>query len=208
MRRGKRVGAPLIAWLRDRLPRRLAVEVPGELGPRLRWQAALAARALGRPGLAGLAVALAALALQWLYLGPARDAITQEAAQARSGIAALPAMRHPHGDPGDPAAPDRRDLPAASRLGGRLEQAFTLMAAQGFPVREASYRLAVLGKERLQRLTVELALAGEYPALRRMLEDLSHEPGLMIEAVTLQRRAVGEARVGVRLRFSLLGVSE
>ncbi|MGY2490117.1 GspMb/PilO family protein [Cupriavidus sp. CP313] len=198
----------VIAWLRGMPLRKLSGELSGNLGPRLRWQAALATRALGRSGLTALAVALAALALQVLYITPGRDAIAEEEAQARSGIAALPAARHPHGAAGDPAAPDRRDLPAASRLGARLEQAFALMAAQGFPVREASYRLTVLGQERLQRLTVELPLAGEYPALRRMLQDLSQEPGLMIEAITLQRRAVGEARVSVRLRFSLLGVAE
>lgn len=200
--------ASVIAWLRGVPQRRLSGELRGDLGPRLRWQAALAARALGRPGLSALAVALAALAVQALYITPARNAAAEEEAQARSGIAELPATRHPHGDAGDPAAPDRRDLPAASRLGSRLEQAFALMAAQGFPAREASYRLAVLGPERLQRLTVELPLAGEYPALRRMLQDLSQEPGLMIEAVTLQRRAVGETHLSVRLRFSLLGVSE
>lgn len=200
--------ASVIAWLRGMPLRRLPGELPPDLGPRLRWQAALAARALGRPGLSALAVALAALAVQALYITPGRNAVAEEEAQARSAIAVLPAARHPHGDVGDPAAPDRRDLPAASRLGSRLEQAFKLMAAQGFPVREASYRLAVLGPERLQRLTVELPLAGEYPALRRMLQDLSQEPGLMIEAVTLQRRAVGEASISMRLRFSLLGVSE
>ncbi|AQV95631.1 hypothetical protein BJN34_17255 [Cupriavidus necator] len=200
----KRVAASVIAWLRG-MQRR---EIPGDLGPRLRWQAALAARALGRPGLTALAVALAALAVQALYITPGRHAIAEEEEQARSGIAVLPAARHPHGEAGDPAAPDRRDLPAASQLGNRLERAFALMAAQGFAVREASYRLTVLGQERLQRLTVELPLAGEYPALRRMLQDLSQEPGLMIEAVTLQRRAVSEASVSVRLRFSLLGVSE
>lgn len=200
--------ASVIAWLRGMPLRKLSSEPPGSLGPRLRWQIALAARALGRPGLTALAVALAALALQVLYITPGRNAIAEEEAQARSGLAALPAARHPHGDAGDSAVPDRRDLPAASRLGARLEQAFALMTAQGFPVREASYRLTVLGQERLQRLTVELPLVGEYPALRRMLQDLSKEPGLMIEAISLQRRAVGEARVSVRLRFSLLGVSE
>lgn len=168
---------------------------PG-LADRLAW---LAAR-LGPPGLAGLALLVAGIAVQvWLTPPLERDAaaLTERAvALASQPRAAATAV--------EIEAPFADTLPQARQAARILAGLFAAAEAAGLELDQGNYRLTVDRQAGLQRQQITLPLVGTWPALRAFAARvLADHPSLALDGLRLAREAVTGGELKATLRFTL-----
>ena len=159
-------------------------------------------RALGWPGLAGLAALLLATAA--IVLGQRWDA------QA----AALQAEAHSLRAKARPAAVAtavpvslqqwQAALPAAAARQQRLADLLELSIRMDLNSARTEHRLAT--SEGLERLRVTMPLTGSYAQVRRFIgAALAHDPALSLDAIKLRRVSPMSADVDAELQWSLHG---
>ncbi len=85
---------------------------------------------------------------------------------------------------------------------------WTAASRYGFAIEQTTLAYSAPGDTGLQRLDVEIPLSGPYALLRNALVDLSNEPAVRIERVTLERKDISSGMLDINLKVSVLGVVE
>lgn len=168
----------------------------------------LASASLGWPGVAGLALLLAAAGAQ-LVLLPQRQAEAAAAQEAagRSHAEYLAAIRGDSKGRPDAAAAlaqFRARLGAEREADAAMESIQTLAAKHGLAPGGTEYKWQRQPAARLAEVRIAMPLkAGYAPVHAFVREVLAEVPGLALDQFELQRDAIGSATVDARLRFSL-----
>lgn len=175
--------------------RRLAARLRSEWLPHAAW-------ALGRtgaPGLAGIALLLAATVFLFsTHLGVVAEveALRAEVASAQRRAPPLP------GPAPEPVAalralPARRDLPAV------LHRLFAEAERAGLAVDAGKYEVKALGNSGLVRFQISLPVRGRYPRVRGFVDAaLASLPAVALDDLLLGRRSIADAEVHAQLRLS------
>jgi hypothetical protein len=162
---------------------------------------------LGRPGLAGGLLLLAALGYGIAGAWPARE----EAGRLREKAGRMEAaLTRPPVAPGSAEQePPRADSPYAA-LSSRedvtrwIERIYDLAAAEGIALARGEYALAPIADTRLVRYRILLPVKGDYPRIRRFVASAQGAvPGLGLEDLSLRRQGIAEGQVEALIRFSL-----
>jgi hypothetical protein len=82
------------------------------------------------------------------------------------------------------------------------------LTRHGFIIEQTTLAYSSPGDTDLQRLDVEIPLAGPYSLLREALLDVAREPAVRIENLTLERKDIASGLLNINLKVSLLGVVE
>lgn len=164
----------------------------------LDWLGYLIAR-LGWPGLAGLALGVAA-ATGHYALTPALQAeaeqLAGQAERAAARRAAAPVKALP------PSLAER--LPGDRRTPEAVARLFAAAAEAQLAMDEGEYKLQGEGVPGLQRYQITLPMQGRYPALRGFLAGaLNGNPTLALDGINLSRESVESAELQAVLRFTL-----
>ncbi len=159
-------------------------------------------RALGWPGLAGLAALLLAVAA--IALGQRWDA---QAAALQAEARTLRAKARPAA--AATAVPVsvqqwQAALPAATARQQRLADLLELSIRMDLNSARTEHRLAT--SEGLERLRVTMPLTGSYAQVRRFIgAALAHDPALSLDALKLRRVSPVSTDVDAELQWSLHG---
>jgi len=169
---------------------------------RLAWHFYLLRLRLGMAGLSGLALLLAAVAMNFLALQPGKA----ELERLQAEIAALRSQ---------PMAQRSRDpqaelelfygfFPARSDLPEQLRTLYGLAADSGMMPERADYKLARVSGTPLWRYQASLPISADYASLRyyiaAVLKDL---PNATMDDIELQRTGAKDEMLEARLRFTL-----
>lgn len=170
--------------------------------PRLRWWLSRGQQALGFWGVLALAIMLAALFIQLTLITPAagQDALRRQ--ELHAGIAEQPQDVQVT----EPAVVEK--LPSAEDFALRLERVLGLIQQHGFVVDQTTLGYSAASDFGVQRLEVDIPLAGSYASLRTALTAVAGEPAVRIESLTLERQAINTPQLVIGLKLSLLGVME
>ena len=164
---------------------------------RLRWM--MARSPLGWPGMAGALLMALAVAAQALWL-PRLQARLDDVAQAAHG----PATARRADDAAGHVERFYAHFREAGAVPAQLAKLERAAGAQGLALRQGEYRLAGEDGARLARYHVTLPVAGSYPAVRRFLgEVLDTLPTAALDAVSFERKSIGEGRVEAVVRLTL-----
>lgn len=163
------------------------------LGDWLAWGAAR----LGWPGLLGLALLGASLALCQVGVHPL------EAEAIRLETQAAVRARQPAPAQGAPLPDWRTLLPADDQAYVRLAGLFKAAHAAGLALDEGNYRTQAETRSGLVRRVVTLPVSGSYPALREFLaEALNQDEALALEGLRLSRDSLENPELQAELRFA------
>jgi hypothetical protein len=168
--------------------------------PRLQWQLAHWQQILGFWGLLALGVITCTLLIKWTLIVPSLE----QDALRRQELQAAIAERPQDVQVTEPAAVEK--LPSAQAFATRLEKILTLIQQQGFNIDQTTLSYSTPGDDGLQRLDIDIPLAGTYPALRQALAIVVQEPAVRIENLTLERKEIDIAQLTINLKLSVLGV--
>jgi len=177
---------------------------------RLRWLAKFALQRLGWQGSAGLALLVAAGAFCAgiiLPLDAQVSGLRTQMSLSRHGL---------DGGRNDPAIPPRASDPAADldafyrsfpnddALTDLLAKMHGIGDEYGLALQQADYRAADERGQRLGQYRITIPAVATYPQLKHFLAALLTEmPNLSLDQISLQRRAVADARVDVQMQFTL-----
>jgi hypothetical protein len=165
----------------------------------------LAAR-LGAPGLAGLALTLAGLALGAGVVWPAREELATLRAratnlEARAASAPPPSTASTRADR---TAEFRRHFPAAGSSAHALMRLHAIAAQHGLRLPSGDYRYAPEPGTGLGRYQIVLPVKANYLLVRRFVgAALAELPSLAVDAITLKRDSASAREVEGRVQFSL-----
>lgn len=158
---------------------------------------------LGRAGMAGLALAVFALAL---HLGGTREREARSAALAADIAAArarLAGAAAPTATPEQRLARFHQAFPGPSAFAEFLATVNRAAAERGLAIRNADYREQLDAASGLRRYQVTLPMKGGYPQLRGWLADvLNAHASAALDDIQLRREAIGAPEVEARLRLS------
>lgn len=158
-------------------------------------------KALGWPGIAGVAALLVAVFA--VVLGQRWDA---QAAALQAEAHALRAKARPAVAAAAPVSVQQWQaaLPAASERQQRLADLLELSIRLELNGARTEHRLATT--EGLERLRVTMPVTGSYAQLRRFIGTaLEHDPALSLDAIKLRRVSPLSADVDAELQWSLHG---
>lgn len=158
-------------------------------------------RALGGPGVAG--VAALALAAMLAGLGQRWDA---DAAALQAEARQLRARAAPAAVAAAPQSPQQWQaaLPAAAERQQRLADLLELAIRLELDGTRTEHRLS--SADGFERLRVTMPLTGSYAQLRRFIgAALAHDPALSLDAVKLRRAGPEATVVDAELQWSLHG---
>ncbi len=170
--------------------------------PRLRWQLMQSQRRLGFWGLLALGMMAAALLIDAAVIHPAVRADQQRRQELEAGIAEQPQAVQVT----EPAVVEK--MPSADDFAPRLEKLLSLLTQRGFLIAQTNVAYSAPGDTGLQRLEVEIPLSGPYSLLRDVLDEVTHEPAVRIESLTLERKAISSGMLNINLKLSVLGVMQ
>lgn len=170
--------------------------------PRVRWQLMQWQRRLGFWGLLALTIMAAALVIDVTVIHPASVADSRRREELEIGIAEQPQDVQVT----EPAVVEK--MPSADDFAPRLEQLLGTLTRRGFVIEQTTLAYSAPGDTGLQRLDVEIPLAGPYSLLREALVDVAREPAVRVENLTLERKEIISGLLNITLKVSLLGVVE
>lgn len=170
--------------------------------PRLRWQLMQWQQRLGFWGLLALGAMALALLVEVAVIHPAKVADHQRRLELETGIGEQPQDVHVT----EPAMVE--NLPAAHDFPARLEKLLAVLTRRGFIIEQTTLTYSAPADTGLQRLDVEIPLAGPYVLLRDALTDAAQEPAVRIESLTLERKDITSGMLTINLKLSVLGVVE
>lgn len=170
------------------------------------WRLRRGSRALGVPGVLGLAVLAFGLAFYLSTVQPTKTRLTdlkRETERLRGGTqAAAPIERI--------LAPDEQlsafyaFFPGAESAPDWLGKLFDAAGAQGVSIERGEYRLVRDGAGRLLRYEVVLPVKSGYLQVRKFLaQALADIPNAALEGVTFQRRKVAETSAETQIRLTI-----
>ncbi|WP_157378451.1 hypothetical protein [Burkholderia ubonensis] len=169
--------------------------------PRARWILQRTADRLQPPGMAALAVLIAAAVYQFAIQGPR----AAELASDRAGLAQTLAKPATQANMRAQSPADRLKAmlhgdPAAQKLA-----VFDTLRQYGVDARESTYRKDDEVKGKLERWSMNIAMTGRYADLVQALKVFAAQPLLRIDVLTLERPRIEDDTLNVDLRVSLLG---
>lgn len=170
--------------------------------PRLRWQLLQWQQRLGFWGLLALGLIAAALLIEVAVIHPAGIADTQRRQALEAGIAEQPQEVQVT----EPAVVEK--MPSADDFAPRLEKLLAVFTQRGFIIEQTTLAYSAPGDTGLQRLDAEIPLNGPYSLLRGALTDVTREPAVRIESLTLERKEITSGMLTISLKLSVLGVVE
>lgn len=170
--------------------------------PRLRWHLLQWQQRLGFWGLLALAAIAAALLIEVAVIHPAGAADSQRRQELEAGIAEQPQEVQVT----EPALVEK--MPSADDFAPRLEKLLAVLTQRGFIIEQTTLAYSAPGDTGLQRLDAEIPLTGPYSLLREALADVTREPAVRIESLTLERQAISSGMLTISLKLSVLGVAE
>lgn len=181
-------------------PHRLGARLRDEWLPLALWSVGRT----GRPGLAGIALLLAAAA----FFASTHLQISAEVEALRAGLAntaaqpARAAGKSPTGAAASPRAlPGRRDVPAI------LRRLFAEASREGLAVDIGKYDVRETKGTGLVRYQVSLPVTGPYPQIRQFIDaTLAKMPAIALSELSLERKAIGERDVEARLQLTVFTV--
>lgn len=94
----------------------------------------------------------------------------------------------------------RRDTSFTAFLGELSE----LATRHGIAVVQSDYKSVTEGDGHLLRFGLQFPAAGNYPALRAFMRELSAIPGVRIESASMSRQQIGEETLAIQLQLSYL----
>ncbi|MCK9802020.1 GspMb/PilO family protein [Pseudomonas sp. MAFF 302030] len=163
---------------------------------------------LGVPGLAGLALVLAALAYGVLGLMPGWQALQDLGQQRREAGEYLAKVED--GSVAPPLVPQRqlddfrRKLPSQPQATVAIDRIYALAAQEHITLSRGEYALGIDPKTHLARYQILLPVRGSYPQLRRFLHALLGQlPAVVLEDVELQRKRIADTDLNGRIRLTL-----
>jgi Tfp pilus assembly protein PilO len=165
-------------------------------------------RALGAPGLVGLAALLLAALLA--LLGQRWD---DESGRLQNQADALRQRLHAQQQLGAHAAPATPQqwwlsLPSASQRQQRLADLLEMGLRLGLVGVRTEHKLSVDPASGLERLRISMPLAGSYAQLRSFIEAaLRHDPALSLDSLKLRRNSPQASTLEAELVWSLHGRS-
>jgi Type II secretion system (T2SS), protein M subtype b len=173
---------------------------------RLRWLARHAVQRLGRQGVAGFGLLIAAAAFGAGVILPLDARVAELKAQmsspARERSDASPPPR-----PSDPAADldvFYRSFPSDDELTDLLAKLHGIGDRHGLALQQADYRAADERGQRLGQYRISVPAIATYPQLKHFLAAvLAEMPNLSLDQLSLQRHAVADPRVDVQMQFTL-----
>lgn len=156
---------------------------------------------------AGLALIAAALAAQWLAVGPLGRQIETAQAQREQRDATLERMSD---------ALLRQDAPQArldqfyghfatrgAPLAHGLERVHAIAAAHQLEMKRAEYRLSHPPGQKLDRYRMVVPIQGDYTTLRAFVSAVLHElPTLSLDQIQLQRQDIADGRLDAQITFT------
>jgi len=158
-----------------------------------------AAGHLGRPGLLGLGLLLAALGVDRLLTLPLEEAVRDGEARLQH----LAAQPRPDRLATTAASLSAR-LPAGAAAPEGVSRLFAAAGHAGLHLQEGSYRVLVQPGGGLRRYQITLPVRGSYPAIRAFLaEALERRPDLALDSLALRRENIGGPEVEARLGLTL-----
>lgn len=167
------------------------------------WQARRAALSLGAPGLAGIALILAAISGQVAVVRPLQQHLAMQSTQLRhleQGRSVQRATRSipVAADAWTRVLPDAGSIPAVTnRLAGLAEE-------QGIALDQGQYSLEPVAGTHLLRWRARFPVTAGYPALKRfMATSLDALPSLTLDGFKVERQDIGAEMVHAELAFSL-----
>ncbi|CAN5146431.1 hypothetical protein BH11PSE10_BH11PSE10_07430 [soil metagenome] len=166
-------------------------------------------RALGWPGMAGLAaLLLAAVMLVVAQRWDGRAAVWQaEADHLRSSLRAQAAVARPQ--PAATPAQWQASLPPATQRQQRLADLLEMGLRAGLAGNRTEHRLTVDATAGLERLRISMPVSGGYAQLRRFIgAALQHDPALSLDSLKLRRATPQAAEIEAELVWSLHSRSE
>ncbi|MBN3751100.1 hypothetical protein G3N96_37800 [Burkholderia sp. Se-20373] len=170
------------------------------LAERLRWGAYAASRKLGMPGLVAGGLVVALIGVHACYLQPGAEQLEADRDARTKALAALP-------KPGQKAGHGGMTLQQVQQLRS-TEQAysiFQILSQHGMDRKQATYRREVEVQGKLRRLTINVALSGSYVGLREAIREITQQPMVRIEGLSVERERIDSPNVIADLRVSLLG---
>lgn len=164
------------------------------------WQLRQRARVLGRTGLTGLGMLLAALLLAFETESQQRSNAVQEERLVQMRLEATRRAAAPTPLPLNPLAALPPDGAAAQQIGD-LEN---LARAHGLELPLGQYSVAPLMGTSLQRWQLVLPVEASYPTLHAFLAAaLERQPNLTLDELKLQRDSIETVELDAELRLSL-----
>lgn len=169
------------------------------------WLLRRARRALGWPGLAGLALLILATLFYFGVNLPER----LQAAGLRQQVAAAKTRAATPAAAGEASAEARlaafyNEFPVRQTLPGWLEKIYAAGNGAALALERADYRLNPDRNSRLLRYEVDLPVRGSYVQIREFIRTvLAEVPTLALRDLQLQRSTIGDPTVEARIRFIL-----
>jgi len=169
---------------------------------RRRWM-----RLFGWPGVAGIGLLAACLAVYLSAIRPAQsrlDAAHQSAIQLQK-----PGKRDANEDrrnqpPAEQLAEFYRQFPNDKNLLPWMEKIFTLAQDQKIDLDQGEYKVSSDKVGKLMRFQMTLPLKGEYPQIRKYLDSLlAGIPIVALEHLQLERQKVGDPALEAKIRLAL-----
>ncbi len=163
---------------------------------------------LGRPGLVGSLLLLAGLGYGLGVLLPEHQSINalEERAERAERRAAMMRMGS-DGKPEvalSPAETLYASLPRHDELAPQVERIYAAAAAEHLALLQGEYARTEVQGTRLVRYRITLPVRGTYAQVRRFVAAATVAvPGLAIDDLNLQRKAVADAQLEARVQFSL-----
>ena len=170
--------------------------------PRVRWHLMQWQQNLGFWGLLAVVVMAAVLVIEVTVIHPAEVADNLRRQELEAGIAERPQDVQVT----EPATVEK--IPSADDFALRLEQLLGSLTQRGFVIEQTTLAYSAPDDTGLQRLDVEIPLAGPYSLLREVLADVAREPAVRIENLTVERKNIISGLLNINLKVSLLGVVE
>ncbi|HEY0826443.1 MAG TPA: hypothetical protein VGD76_21835 [Ramlibacter sp.] len=163
---------------------------------------------LGRPGLAGAVLLLAGLGHGLGVLLPEHQSVNglqerAERAERRAGMMRVGSDGKPQVSL-SPAETLYASLPRQEELAPQVERIYAAAAAEQLALLQGEYARTEVPGTRLVRYRVTLPVRGTYAQVRRFVAAATVAvPGLAIDDLNLQRKAVAEAQLEARVQFSV-----
>jgi hypothetical protein len=151
--------------------------------------------------LAGMVLPVVLWSSELLWLRPSLALAQQRITEATLGLSLC--VRHESGTQASEGlmADAQQRVPAGYIA--PLGRVFEVLRQAGLQPETAQYQPVTAGASGPEQLMVTVPLKGAYPAIRRALDRLVATSDVSIDALTMERKSVGNAQVLARVRLAL-----
>jgi Tfp pilus assembly protein PilO len=174
----------------------------------LLWHLKLWQRRLGWQGLLGLALAIAAGAIYWAAIEPAK-ARTRELEQEALSVRAFSRVNADAAKAANPSYETwlenfYRLLPAKASAPDWLRIIFSAARNQSLGLEQGEYKVSVDKNGRLLAYEIGLPVHGTYMQVRKFVADVLEQiPAIALDEIVIKRETINANRIDASIRFTL-----